>query len=297
MNLSTPEFDQHILFVHNKASQFVRIDLELLQGCGNVIEWYQQTKLVNILALASMVRKSHLIFGWFASWHSFFPLLFARVLKKPSILVIGGYDVADMSEIGYGHQRSGLKKWISRWVMRIATQLVAFSNASREEAARNAAIPKERISVIYLGVPDPIKELPTINKQKIALSVGEVNIINLARKGHTAFVKSAIQLPDVSFVLVGEWQDGSIRRLQSQASPNVLFAGWVEADVLNDYYRQASVYVQASKHEGFGLSVAEAMLAGCIPVVTRTGSLPEVVGDCGIYISSDDPVKIAYAIQ
>ena len=42
--------------------------------------------------------------------------------------------------------------------------------------------------------------------------------------------------------------------------------------------------MQASKHEGFGVSVAEAMLAGCVPVTTRAGALPEVVGDTGVLL-------------
>jgi len=64
-----------------------------------------------------------------------------------------------------------------------------------------------------------------------------------------------------------------------------------------DYYCKASVYVQPSRHEGFGLSVAEAMLSGCIPVVTQVGALPEVVGKCGIYLAAQDPASIAQAIE
>jgi hypothetical protein len=69
--------------------------------------------------------------------------------------------------------------------------------------------------------------------------------------------------------------------LRQAASPNVEFLGFVSDEELFSLYARASVYVQASMHEGFGLSVAEAMSAGCIPVVTRAGSLPEVVGDVG----------------
>jgi glycosyltransferase involved in cell wall biosynthesis len=39
------------------------------------------------------------------------------------------------------------------------------------------------------------------------------------------------------------------------------------------------------------------MLAGCVPVVTRAGALPEVVGPCGEYVDSTEPHDIGQAIQ
>jgi glycosyltransferase involved in cell wall biosynthesis len=57
------------------------------------------------------------------------------------------------------------------------------------------------------------------------------------------------------------------------------------------------VYVQASQHEGFGVSVAEAMLAGAIPVVTRAGALPEVVGDAGVVVDDATPAALAAGIR
>jgi glycosyltransferase involved in cell wall biosynthesis len=100
-------------------------------------------------------------------------------------------------------------------------------------------------------------------------------------------VRSASLLPEVQFVVAGKWIDGSVEELRAIAPANVTFTGWVEQDELEALYRRASVYVQASRHEGFGLSVAEAMLAGCIPVVSRAGALPEVVGDAGILLEPD----------
>jgi glycosyltransferase involved in cell wall biosynthesis len=77
----------------------------------------------------------------------------------------------------------------------------------------------------------------------------------------------------------------------------VTLTGWVEQDVLNRHMRDASVYVQASAHEGFGMSVAEAMLAGCIPVTTRAGALPEVVDEVGVQVDDADPKRLADGIE
>jgi glycosyltransferase involved in cell wall biosynthesis len=57
------------------------------------------------------------------------------------------------------------------------------------------------------------------------------------------------------------------------------------------------VYVQASRHEGFGLAVAEAMLAGCVPVVMNVTAMPEVVGDTGVLIESQRPADVAAGVR
>ena len=45
------------------------------------------------------------------------------------------------------------------------------------------------------------------------------------------------------------------------------------------------------------MSVAEAMLAGCVPVTTGAGSLPEVTGECGVLLASTEAPDVAAAIQ
>lgn len=275
----------------------MRLDLEELRKHFEVTEHFERSRFVNPAALWKQVKDHDLVFGWFASWHTFLPLEFARLQRKPAILVVGGYDVADMPEIGYGHQRGGLKKWVSRRAMRLASRLVATSTYSQQEIKRNGGLRNGSVRAVYLGVPDRFGALPGGPRQRIALTVGNVDRDNLRRKGHEPFVRAAALLPDVSFVLVGNWKDDAVNYLRSIAPPNVIFTGRATDTQLLEYYKTASTYVQASIHEGFGLSVAEAMLGGCVPVTTAAGSLPEVTGDLGVRIKSTEPGEIAAAIE
>src|SRR5258706_1472066 len=286
-----------ILFIHNSLTEFVRLDLEELRKHHDVTEHYENSRLINPAAVWRLVKEPDLVFGWFASWHTFLPLMMASISHKPSVLVVGGYDLANMRDIGYGHQRGGLKKWVSRRTMRLASRLITNSVYSRDEAVRNAAVFTEQIDAVYHGVPDQFGGLPPGPRARMALTVGNVDGSNLQRKGHEPFVRAAALLPDVNFVLVGNWKDDAIEYLRRIATPNVTFTGRVSNDALLDYYRKAAVYVQPSLHEGFGLSVAEAMLAGCVPVTTGVGALPEVTGECGERLQAADPEEISRGVR
>jgi glycosyltransferase involved in cell wall biosynthesis len=287
---------KRILFVFSREASFIAIDQALLEERWAVTPWRQQGPVVNLPKLVREVARADLVFGWFASWHTFLPVMLARLMGKPSVIVIGGFDTARMPEIGYGLQQRGAMRRVSRSVMRHATRLVTNSHYSREEAADTVGLDPGRVTVVYHGVPDPFGALPAGQRERVALTVGVVDRPNLERKGLRSFVQAAAHLPDASFVLAGRWDDAGADELRDHAPPNVTLTGWVEQDVLNEHMRRASVYVQASAHEGFGMSVAEAMLAGDIPVTTRAGALPEVVGDAGVLVDDADPQRLAAAV-
>ncbi len=282
-----------LLFVHNRRRTFVEIDLALLRENYSVTEWHGG--VFNVRSLVRAVAASDIVFGWFASRHTFFPVLLAKWMRRPTVLVVGGYDSANLPRIGYGNQRGGLRYWVTRWVMRHADQLVTNSFFTRDEVIRNAGVDAERVSVVYHG----LRVLPRRerDKENLVITVGDVMQDTLHRKGLIPFVRAAVLIPDVPFVLIGEWRDRSIDKLRDIAPPNVSFTGWVSPDELHAYMDRARVYVQASQHEGFGIAVAEAMLHECVPVVTRAGALPEVVGDAGLYTDSAEPGPLAATIR
>ncbi len=286
-----------ILFVHNYAARFTTIDRDILANEYDVIERYERHPArVRPLDIRRAVKESDLVFCWFASWHSLLPVFWARRLGKPSIVVVGGYDVANLPEIGYGSQRSGLRRWFARQVICRADQLIVTSDAARNEVITNAGADANKIRVLYPGVSFITKGASGPKRNSI-LTVGHFLRDNLFRKGLMPFVRAARLMPLYSFIVAGIRLDDSIEELRSLAPENVRILENVSDSELAALYAEARVYVQASLHEGFGMSVAEAMLAECIPVVTQVGSLPEVVGDTGVYILSQDPLEIAKGIQ
>jgi glycosyltransferase involved in cell wall biosynthesis len=283
-----------VLLAYSRPARFVMIDRDLLAEQHEVLEYAQPRPLPRLLAAWRGVRAADVVVCWFASWNAPAPLLLAWLLRRPSILIVGGFDTADMPEIGYGYQQGGIRRLLARTSMRLAGQLMTNSEYSRDELRRTARFDA---TVVLHGVPDPFGGLPSDPRDRLALTVGNVARLSLERKGLRPFVQAAAELPDVEFVVAGRWTDDASEELQSLAGPNVRLTGELSDGELDDLYRRASVYVQASRHEGFGMAVAEAMLAGCVPVVTAAGALPEVVGDTGVVVPSAEPEAIAAGIR
>jgi glycosyltransferase involved in cell wall biosynthesis len=286
-----------ILYVHSRKASFVAIDRAILAERYEVEDYYQPGRWPNFARMLPALLRADLVFCWFASWHSFFPITLAWLLRKPSVQIVGGFDTANMPDIGYGHQQGGLRRWASRWIMRRASVLVTNSEYSRSEIAANTSFRPTDVEVVHHGVPDPFGPLDeTRRRERLALTVGAIDTGTLIQKGQLPFVQAAALLPDVEFVFAGKWLDDAIDRLRAIAPPNVAFTGWISDEQLRELYARAAVYVQASRHEGFGLAVAEAMLAGCVPVVTDVTAMPEVVGDAGVLIGSQRPDAVADGI-
>ena len=76
----------------------------------------------------------------------------------------------------------------------------------------------------------------------------------------------------------------------------VAFSGGLSDAALADAVADADVFVLASRHEGFGVPVIEAMTSGVPVVANDAGALPEVVGDGGLLVDATDPYALAGAV-
>jgi glycosyltransferase involved in cell wall biosynthesis len=182
-------------------------------------------------------------------------------------------------------------------VFRLADRVLPFSDYAYAETLQNTPTPAHKVMRVHLGVPDVDLFSQKIPKENSVFTVSTIDRVSVIRKGLHKFVQTAALLPDVPFIMVGKARDDAIDDLKRIATPNVQFTGYLSDDELNTLRHKAKIYVQASEHEGFGLAMAEAMLARCVVIATRVGSLPEVMGDAGIFLADDAPQTIATAIQ
>jgi glycosyltransferase involved in cell wall biosynthesis len=66
---------------------------------------------------------------------------------------------------------------------------------------------------------------------------------------------------------------------------------------LAEIYAAASVYLDPSLHEGFGMQVIEAMACGVPVVCSNRGALPEVTSSAALLVDPEDHLGIASAVE
>jgi glycosyltransferase involved in cell wall biosynthesis len=288
---------RRVAFIYyKKFASFIKNDYDILSNYYSVEE-VKLEGLRDIPRLAAAIMRCDISFTWFAGEHAFPAVLLSKALGKKSIVVAGGYDVANEPEIDYGLMRTQKSKSarMAIFVLRHADKVLAVSDFNRKEILNY--IGSETVELVYNGVDCDLFRPEGEKDRDLIITVGGVTKGNLRKKGLEAFVKTAAHLPEERFVLVGQAYDNAIQHLKAIAPSNVEFAGGLPFDKLLKLYQKSKVYCQLSYHESFGLSLAEAMACECVPVATERGALPEVVGNTGFYVPFGDAIKGAEAIQ
>ena len=172
--------------------------------------------------------------------------------------------------------------------------LITDSQFSAQELARELALPLERLTPIHLGVDMPVSKVhfPILREQPYALFVGTAE----QRKGIATLVRAMERVrrddPDLRLFVAGALGDG----LTPEEASAVNALGFVDDDVLDQFYHGAAVFVFPSRYEGFGLPVLEAMAYGVPVITTNVTAIPEVAGEAALYVPPDDDVALAAAI-
>jgi glycosyltransferase involved in cell wall biosynthesis len=288
----------NILFIGGSLT-FEKRDYEILKEKYDVImfKYYSYFDVIRRLPkLIKGILKSDLIYIWFGSVLSAFIIFLAKISKKRTIIIAGGYDTANEKEIGYGAMGHPIKKHFQIYSFNNASLVLPVSNLTKQELLKYTKPKSYRL--VYNGVPSNIF-YPSSNpkKNQVITVVTELNELTVKNKGIITFIKTAALMPSTKFFIIGKLTKKIDSHLKPISTSNVSFTGYLKLEELLELYQQSKVYAQLSKRESFGMAMAEAMLCECVPVATSNGALPEVIGDTGFYIKYNDINSIKQGIE
>jgi glycosyltransferase involved in cell wall biosynthesis len=223
------------------------------------------------------------------------------ILRNPrvkTVVTIHGLEYQWLPEY-----KNILQRWYlplsTKYAAKYADRLIAVSQFTAHQLEKELHTSSKNIKVIHEGVSISRKSInPLVSKsvmtkyqiesKKYLLFVGTIQ----PRKNLPALIEAFSYFnaknPEYKLVVVGAtgWMAGSVFSSPSTygVQEKVVFTGRVFDQVLRALYASASVYVQPSLTEGFGLPLLEAMEAG-VPVISSDGgALAEVVGDAGVVV-------------
>lgn len=167
----------------------------------------------------------------------------------------------------------------------------------------------ERCSKIYPFVSDIFFKQPEFNKKQVKIvSVGRFEPIKKQKAQIELFIKIQPSLPNnCRLVLIGSNKTPLSAQLEKMACnyPIEIKYALSEKELLKEY-SSASIYWSTTglgeqdvyeKHnvESFGLAIAEAMAAGCVPVAIKAGGVSEIInsGQNGFLVSNIEELGLA----
>lgn len=292
-----------ILFIYTAKASFVRQDLEFLKTKYKVREFPFDNRgslrlvlslLRQWVLLPFLLVRYKMVYIWFGDYHSALPIGYARLMRRTSVLVVGGYDVVRNKSLKYGSFKNPIRGACTLYSLRNASVCACVSQNVLRKV--KAIAPRAHTALVYNGVP--LRPYPSVPKKpnKVICVASLTTPQKLAIKGIDRMVEVAAKAPDFEFWLIGVYPNAYpdfIRKLPK----NVHWIKYLTQEELMEHLADAQIYLQLSREESFCLAMAEAMLCNCLPVYTLTGGLPEVAGPCGEPVSDPTPPAVVEVLR
>lgn len=202
------------------------------------------------------------------------------------------------------------KKWglIARLALTFGERAAIYFGHETISVSRSLNIYcQERYGKTTTYIPNGVPNMQTIKPSMIDSAFGlkgDDYILVVTRlvphKGVHYLIKAHAQLnTSKKLVIVGDsaFTDAYVKELREMSSPNVIFTGWQNGQMLAELFSNASLYVQPSDSEGLPISVLEAAAYGLPIIASDIPSNMEIVGKCGRPFVKADVTDLARALR
>lgn len=315
-----PSEDQFVVLVDRPSLDRVRIPdrmetlaVDVREAPSLAASASGRRGLRDLFAMGLAASKANLDLIYFPTSYSFFP-----------VWNVGKVVVTLHDTLALAHPELVFKHWTGRlaWTakehaaVRWADRVLTVSEAAKRDVMAMFRLTENRVGVVSeapdaaffprtnRGISTPVLSKYRIDpNRRFLLYVGGLSPHKNLPRLIEAFAQGAPD--DADLVLVGDLGDNflthipvlkdTVARLGLENRVN--FTGFVPDDELAHIYSTAYSLIQPSLMEGFGLPPVEAMACGTPVLSSTAGSLPEVVGEAGIFFDPHDVLSMTAAIR
>ena len=222
-------------------------------------------------------------------------------LESPRLRLIALVHHPLAEETGLSAERAAALRISERRALAAVRHVVVTSGYTAGLVTR-LGVQRERINVVEPGTDPAPRARGSVGSTLNLLCVASLT----HRKGHAVLLDALAQLKD------RDWQltcVGSLRQSPAIVAAlreriavldlegRVTLSGEVTDAALAGFYDRADLFVLATRFEGYGMALAEALARGLPVVSTRTGAVTETVPDgAGFLVPPNDPDALATAL-
>ncbi|NNC84485.1 MAG: glycosyltransferase family 4 protein [Bacteroidia bacterium] len=260
-------------------------------------------------------------------WHWWFNISLPKVFKKynvdlfvspdgylslntevPSLQVIHDLNFEHFPSFVKANHGKYLRKYFPLFAKK-ATRIATVSEFSKEDILKTYDIPEDKVDVIYNDAHSAYKKRSDEEKAivKNKYTSGEEYFIFVSafnpRKNIANTFKAFKQFKEEyktahKLLMVGEKQfwTPDMQDAFEACAEDVIFTGRLKVEELSKVMACASALVYASKFEGFGIPIIEAMRSGTPVITSNVSSMPEVAQDAAILVDPNNVDEIAKAM-
>ena len=191
---------------------------------------------------------------------------------------------------------------------RKAKRIVTVSEFSKKDIAERYRIYPDKIDVTYNGAHEAYRPLTWEEREAVKqeYTAGSEYFVFAGalhpRKNVVALLEAFIKFKKrhrspIKLVIVGRmaWKFKELVALRETMpfKEDVVWAGYMNVDVLSKVIGAAYALVYPSLFEGFGIPILEALKCKVPAIVSNTSSMPEVAGDAALLVDPNDVSDIA----
>ena len=216
-----------------------------------------------------------------------------RLLKIPCILTV--------HDLTHEEQKSIQTRFDKKQNINDCSHIICISKKTKKNLKKFYDIDEKKIHIIYHGLRSKkfSRNINLKNKKKFILFIGQRNGYKNFKNFVIAFSKSKFLIENYKIVCFGGNSFSSnekklFRNLKILSNINH-FSG-NDKKIFN-YYKKASLFINPSLKEGFGLTNLEAMSFGCPVICSDIDIFKEILGESSLYFDPSNTKKIMYKLE